>query len=116
MCRCTVIAFVVIVSQNLPIVVSIHLPDMVELIFIKFELLESFLRVDTGKIVFPSYLWLLLAIQIDPDETIDIDVKVNWKKAIEVFVESLQALVSRCFGELAIKAVRPAMVLAGEDL
>jgi len=77
MCGCAVIAFVVVVGKDLPVVVTLHLPGMVELVVGEVELLVSFLLVDTIEVVFPGDLRLGAAVEVDPDEVVDIDMDMN---------------------------------------
>lgn len=76
--RGTVVALVVVVREYLPIVVALHLPEMIEDVVVEAELAVAFLSVDAIELLLPVKLRLLLSIHIDPDEAILVDVGVNW--------------------------------------
>lgn len=112
--RRTMVAFIVIVGQNLPVVVSLHFPNVIEFVFIEVELLTPCLRVNAFKFVLPGYLWLLLAIKVDPDEALIVDVDMNGKQTIFALVKMVQLLISGSLSKRPIQPIRPSMVLAGK--
>lgn len=57
---------ILIVRQCLPIIVTAHLPGVIEVIVIKVELLVSDLLVNTFKVIGPRYLRLLATIEVHP--------------------------------------------------
>ena len=77
-----ILTFIIIVSGNLPVVVGVQLPGMIILIVFKVVYVEPLLLVDLVKVVFPCNFWHLVCIQVDPDESIDIKMNMDGKKAI----------------------------------
>ena len=53
----------------------------------------------------PTDFRFALAVQVYPDETIAVNMYVNWEQAVLSLVETVQFLVTRCFGQLAIESV-----------
>ena len=114
--RSTVVAFIVVVRQDLPVVVAVHLPDVVKVVVVEVELLHAILSIYAGEVVFPGDFGSGLAVQVDPDEAVGVDVKVDGEQAVIVFVEAVEFLVAGCLGEPAVQAVYPAVIFASEDL
>jgi len=73
-----VVAFVVIISKDLPVVFTLHLPLVVKLILVKFVSLESRLRIDASEIVIP-WRGFLGTVHVDPDESIAVYMNVDSK-------------------------------------
>ena len=102
---CAVVAFVVVVRKDLPVIGAFHLPHVVEDIIIEVIEAVSFLLVDAFEVVLPSNLGLLLAIEVDPDKAVDIDVHVDREEAVSAAVEVGQLLVTRCLSKIAVQTV-----------
>jgi hypothetical protein len=49
----TMITFITIIGEGLPVVVARHAPDVIELILLKVEVLESFFCVYSLEIIYP---------------------------------------------------------------
>lgn len=111
----TVITFVIIVSQNFPIVIPFHLPKVIKDIVFKMELLVSLLRVDAFKVILPRHFRRLLGIEIDPDEARAVNVHMNRKQTIILLLKSIQVLITRSFGQFPIQSIRPSVVFAREN-
>lgn len=60
--RFAVVAFVVIVGCDLPVVICIDLPGMIELVILEIEIREPLLGVDPREVVFPGNLWFPFAV------------------------------------------------------
>lgn len=86
-----VITLIVVVGQNLPIEIALHIPGMVKDVILKVVVLEPGLFIDTVKVIFPGNLGDLASIQIDPDETIPVNVHVDRREVavMESFDASL---------------------------
>lgn len=110
----TMVAFIVVVSQCLPIVITAHLPYVVKAIVFEIEVFEPGLHVNTLKIIVPFDLFVY--IEVYPYKAYGVNMNVDWKKTILQSVEALYLFVSRCFSQLAVQSIGPAMVLAGYDL
>lgn len=110
------IALVVVVSCYLPVVGGVDLPDVIEFVLVPLELSKPFLGVGTTEVFLPRYLGLLLAVEVDPDEAVDVNVDVDWEETVLGLVKARDVLVPGGFGELAVQSVRPSVVSAGEDL
>ena len=113
--RRAVVAFVEVVAGDLPVVLAIELVAMVELILVEVELLEALLLVDGVKLLLPRHLGFLVAVHVDPDEAVDVDVDVDGEEAVDGLVEAVEFLVLRSFSQFAVEAVRPAVVSTGKD-
>lgn len=98
MTRWTMVAFVVVVRQDLPVIVTCHLPRVIELVIVEVELLTSLLPVDSFEIVVPGDLWLCFAVKIDPDQTMVINMDMDRKETVLCFVKSDELVVSRSLG------------------
>lgn len=84
-----VVALVVVVGQDLPVEVALHIPGVVEVVLLEVVVNESGLLVDTFEVVLPGDLGGLAGIHVDPDEAVAVDVNVD--RGEIVFVESLDA-------------------------
>ncbi len=84
---------------------------MIEDVVVEVEVLESFLFVDAAEVGVPRDLWRGFAVEVDPDEAVDVDVYVDGEETVLGFVEAFEFVVFRCLGELSVKTVRPAVVL-----
>lgn len=109
-CCLAVIALVIVVSQDLPVIVAVHLPGVVEDIFIEVEVLVLLLGVGAGEVVLPRHLRRFFGVKVDPDEAIVVNVGVDVEKPILGFVEALELLVAGSFCQVAAETVRPAMI------
>lgn len=136
MCGLAMVAFVEVVGCNLPVVIAMkfwrlvsqtHVErwslvfmmltvDMIELVVVEIELLESLLVINVGKVFLPRHFGLLASVHVHPYEALGIDMGVDWKEIVLVFVEALEVLIVRRLGELAVQTIRPAMISAGEDV
>jgi hypothetical protein len=81
-CDLAVVAFVVVIGQNLPVEVTLHIPSVVEEVVIEIVVVETGLLVDTVKVVCPGDLGSLLGVEVDPNEAIAIDVHMNGRKVV----------------------------------
>ena len=113
--RLAVVAFVIVVSCNLPIICSVDFPAVVEFIVVPIDPVVPWKHVNPFKIIRPGNLWLRIAIQVDPDKTIAVDVDMYGKETILGLVKIWQILIARGFGKLAIEAIGPTMVEASKD-
>lgn len=112
--RGTVIALIEVVCENLPVVVSLHAVLVVENIVLKLDLVQSLLLVDAVEMLLPR-LWVVGAVEVDPDEAIGIDLEVNLEETVLALVESIKHIVVGGLGEVATQTIRPAVILAGKD-
>lgn len=115
-CNLAMITFVVVVGEGFPVVLARHAPDVIKFILGKVKMFESFLRVDTLKVVGPFHFRFRGRIQVDPDESNGIDMDMDRKEAMVLLVEIWDGVKARRLGKFSVYAVRPAMVLAREDL
>lgn len=116
MCRRTVVALVIVVRQDLPVVRPILIPGVIVDIVIKVEVLVSFLLIDSSVLLLPRDLWSLLAIEVNPYEPVLIDLNMDREQTIAFLLETREFLISGGFGELPVKSIRPAVVFASKDL
>jgi hypothetical protein len=105
-----VVTLVVIVGEDLPIVVPVHLPGVIKDIVIKVEVFIFLLGIGTLKVLLPRDIWGFFGVKVDPDETILVNVGVNTQQPVLGFVETLKLLVARSLCEVAAEAIRPAVV------
>lgn len=108
--RRAVVAFVEVVGQDLPVVVSIQLVGVVQIVIVKVDLVVPRLHVDIVKVLLPGHLGSLLGVHVDPDEAVLVDFCVDAKQAILLLIKLTQSLVARGFGQVAVEAVRPSVV------
>lgn len=113
--RLAVIALVVVVGQDFPVVLSLQLPGVVELVVLKVVGSEPLLLLGAVKGVGPGNFRLRTGVQVHPDESILVNVDMERQKAVGGLVESSEILISRGLGELAVEAVRPPVVFARQD-
>lgn len=113
--RLAVIALVVVVGQDFPVVLSLQLPGVVELVILKVVGSQPLLLLDTVKVVGPGNFRLRTSIQVHPDKSILVNMDMEGQKAVRGLVESREILISRRLGELAVEAVRPPVVFARQD-
>src|SRR5699024_10024309 len=59
--------------------------------------------------------WLLTSIKIHPDKPIVIHMNMNREQTILALIKPIQLLIPRRLGKLAVKTIRPSMVLAREN-
>lgn len=81
-----VVAFVVVIGQNLPVEVTLHVPSVIEVVVVEIVVVETRLLVNTVKVVLPGNLGGLLGIKIDPDKAITIDMHMDGCQLIVVKV------------------------------
>jgi hypothetical protein len=110
-----VVAFVEVISQNLPVIVTLEGIIVVEIVVIEVVGFIPFLLVDVPEMFLPRHFWDFIRIHVYPDKAIDVDLKMDSEKTVLLFVEVAQLLVVRSFGEFAIQSVRPAVVSTSED-
>lgn len=108
--RLAVVAFVVVVGQDLPVVRTVHLPAVIKDVVVKVEFTVLFLLIGTEEVVFPLDLGNGFGIEVDPNETIAVNVYMNGKQAILGLVKACELLISWCLGQVPTQTVRPAMV------
>ena len=72
-----VIALVVVIGKNLPVEVTLHVPGVIEVIFIKVVVLEARLLIGTFEVIVPGDLRSLRRIQVDPNEAIAVKVHMD---------------------------------------
>lgn len=112
----TMITLVVVVGQNLPVPVALHVPRVVVPVVVEVVVIQPLLLVDDTEVILPCDLRLLTAIQVDPNETALVDVDMDGQKAVLALVEFFElASEFTGFGELAVDTICPAMILALED-
>ena len=115
MCCRAVVAFIKIIGQNLPVIVTLKGITVVEIVVLEDVGLIPFLLVDILEMFLPRHFWDFIRIHVYPDKAIDVDLKVDSEKTVLLFVEVAQLLVVCSFGEFAIQPVGPAVVSASED-
>lgn len=79
-----VVALIIIVGQDLPVEVALHIPGVVECIILEVVVVESGLLIDTGKVVLPGNLGNIASVQVDPDKTIPVNVHMDRRGEIVV--------------------------------
>lgn len=99
------IALVVVVGKNLPVVGAFHLPHVVENVVIKVVEAISFLSVDAIKVILPGNFRRFARIEINPDEPIAVDVDMYRKQAVPAAVEIHKFLVAWCLGKVAVETI-----------
>lgn len=110
------ITFVIVICEGFPVVIALHAPDVIELIFREVKMFEPLLGVNPLKVVCPFHFWFWGRIQVDPDEANGIDVHMDRKEAMVLFVERRDGVEARGLGKFSVYTVRPAVIFAGEDL
>ncbi len=109
-----VVTFVIVIGEDFPVVFALHLPSMIINVIVEVVILKSRLGIHATKIVIPGYFRRRLAIQIDPDESIVINVYMDRQKAVLGLVKVFHVLITRRFGQLPVQSIRPSMILAGK--
>ena len=79
-----VVAFVIVVGQNLPIKVALHIPGMIKDVILEVVVLEPGLLINTVKVVLPSNLGGPLCVQVHPDETISVNMSMDRVEVVVV--------------------------------
>lgn len=79
-----VIALIVVVGQDLPVELALHIPGVVKEVILEVVVVESRLLVDTVKVVLPGNFGNLASIQVDPDKAIPVNVHMNRGEEIVV--------------------------------
>lgn len=113
--RLAVVALVVVIGQDLPVIGPLHLPAMVENVVFEVKLLILFLFIGTEEIILPRDLGYSFSIKVDPDEAIAVDVYMNWQQTILGLVKACELLITWCLGQVAAQTVRPAMISEGQS-
>lgn len=80
---------------------------MIEMVLVHLKTHEPTLCVYAFEVLVPRNLGGLGSIKVDPDEAELVNVNVDRKKAILALIESVQVVVFRRFGELAIQTILP---------
>lgn len=83
-----VVALVVVVGKDLPVVVALHLPDVIELVVVKVVVGEALMCVKVVKVILPGDLRGLSAVHVDPDEATSINLNVDGEKTILLLVKA----------------------------
>lgn len=108
--RLAVVAFVVVIGQDLPVVRTLHLPAVIKDVVFKVEFTVLLLLIGTKEVIFPLDLRHGFGIKVDPNETIAVDVHVDGKQAVLGLIKARELLITRCLGQIATQAVRPAVI------
>lgn len=115
MSNSAMVAFIVVVRECFPVIVTVHVPCMVKFVLAEVEFLESLLFVDTFEIFFPGD-WIRRIVEIDPYEAQCINMHMCREQALAFFLEPRDIVELRGFGQFSVEAVRPPMVLARKNL
>lgn len=115
-CRRAVVAFVEVISQDLPVVVPVQLVRMVEVVYVKVVRLVPFLLVNVLEVLLPWDLGSFLCVHVHPDKAVDIDLDVDPEQPVLILVEPIQILVPGSLGQLPVKPVGPPVVSTRQDL
>lgn len=75
--RLAVVAFVVVIGQDLPVVRTIHLPGVVKDIVVKVEFTVLLLLIGTEEVILPLDFGDGFGIKVDPNETIAVNVNMD---------------------------------------
>lgn len=75
-----VITLVIVIGKDLPVEVSLHVPGVIEVIFIEVVVLEAWLLIYPVEVILPSYFGCLAGVHVDPDKAIAVDVGVRGKE------------------------------------
>lgn len=100
-----VVTFVEVISQNFPVVVSLELIGMIQIIVFEVVVLVSLLRVDVLEMFFPRNLGDLLCIEVNPDEAVHVNLDVNSEQVVLVLVEAIEILIPGRLGEFAVQSI-----------
>lgn len=100
-----VIALVVVVGQDLPVVGALHLPAVVEYIVVEVKLVVLLLLIGSQEVLLPRDLGHGLGVKVDPDEAVAVDVHVDGEQAVLGLVEARELLISRCLGQVATETI-----------
>ena len=92
-----VVALVVVVGEDLPVELALHVPGVVEDVVLEVVVFESGLLIDTVKVVFPGDFGDLFGVQVDPDEAVLVNVHVDRR------------------GEVLVESIDDALVILGDD-
>jgi hypothetical protein len=93
-CNEAVVALVVIVGEDLPVEVPIHIPSVVEAVVFEIVVLESGLLVDAFEVVLPGNLRGLAGVQVHPDKAIAVEVGVSGEEIAGVECTDIALQVS----------------------
>lgn len=83
-----VVTLVVVVGEDLPVVVTLHLPDVVEVVVVKVVVREALVGVKVVKVILPGDLGNLGAVHVDPDEATSINLDVDGEKTVLLLVKA----------------------------
>lgn len=84
-----VVALIVVVGQDFPVEIALHIPGVVKDVILKVVVLKTGLLIDAIKVILPGNFGNLASIQIDPDKTIPVNMQMD--RGEIVVVESLDA-------------------------
>lgn len=115
MSRGAMITFVEVIRENLPVVFPVKLVGVIQLIVVEVVRFVSFLFVNVCEVLLPWDLGRCFAIHIHPDEAVDVDLDMNFEQTILILIKTVQVLIARCFGELSIQSIRPAVVSTSQN-
>ena len=106
------VTLVEVVGQNLPVVLSVHFPAVVEHVFIEVVVLEPGLLVDTSEVLVPGNLRLFSGVHVDKNKAILVDMDMDGEQVVLGLVEAIEVLVTRSLCEIAVQAIGPSVILA----
>lgn len=84
---------VVVICKCLPIIVTDHLPLVIEMVVLHIESLQSWLFINSTKALIPGDLWSFICIEVHPDKVQFINVNMNMKQIVGRFVERGEFLI-----------------------
>lgn len=118
--RCSaVIALVVVINNSLPVGIQFLIPFVIISIFSRnVELVHPVTLVEVSQLILPLYTGLLPlfgGLEVHPYEPSLVDMDMNGKEAMLALVEALDSVEPWCFREVALEAIRPAVVFATQD-
>ena len=105
MCSLAVQTLIIVVAQCLPIIVSFHAPNMIEVVIFKAKHCYPRLCINSKEQVVPASGWRRRSLEIDPDKSQLVHVEVDREQVIVAFVEVREALEVRSFGKRAIESI-----------
>jgi len=69
-----------------------------------------------AEVLAPRVLRDRLGIHVDPDKALGIDVGVKREETVLGAIETRKILIKRSLGKLTVHTIRPAVILAGQDV
>jgi len=88
-----VVTLVIVVGQNLPVKVALHVPGMVKVVLLKVVVVKSGLLIDPVKVIFPGNLGSLAGVQVHPDKAVSVHVDVNGVEIVLVETGDVSLLI-----------------------